>query len=101
MRVLKPGGLLLATLGAARDADWFHEPSRGWCYTEASLRSLFSLAEDIPANYSHYDELLRDLKNCSELRDNLADFYFRSGDNGMPWGKWDPRYQSVGVCKQK
>jgi SAM-dependent methyltransferase len=101
MRVLKPGGLLLATLGAARDADWFHEPSRGWCYSEASLRSLFGLAEEISSNYSHYDELLRDLKNCSELRDNLADFYFRSGDNGMPWGKWDPRYQSVGVCKQK
>ncbi len=29
MRVLKPGGLLLATLGAARDQDWFHEPSHG------------------------------------------------------------------------
>jgi SAM-dependent methyltransferase len=101
MRVLKPGGLMLATLGAARNEDWFHEPSKGWCYTEASLRRIFGLKEDIPTNYSHYDELLRDLHNCSELRDNLADFYFHSGDNGMPWGKWDPLYQSVGVCKQK
>jgi SAM-dependent methyltransferase len=101
MRVLKPGGLLLATLGAARDEDWFHEPSKGWCYTQASLRRIFGFKEDIPTNYSLYDELLRDLHNCSELRDNLADFYFHSGDNGMPWGKWDPRYQSVGVCKQK
>jgi SAM-dependent methyltransferase len=100
-RVLKPGGLLLATLGAARDEDWFHQPSKGWCYTDGSLRHLFRLPEDVPSNYSHYDDLLRDLRNCSELRDNLADFYYHSGDNGMPWGKWDPHYQSVGVCKRK
>jgi hypothetical protein len=35
------------------------------------------------------------------LRDNLASFYGRSGENGMPWGVWDPRYQPVGVCKVK
>jgi SAM-dependent methyltransferase len=101
LRALKPGGYLLATLGAARDEDWFHEPSKGWCYTEASLRHLFLLPDTIPSNYSRYDELLLALKNCSELRDNLADFYYHSGDNGMPWGKWDPQYQSVGICKQK
>ena len=28
-RMLKPGGVLLATLGAARDKDWFHAPSKG------------------------------------------------------------------------
>jgi SAM-dependent methyltransferase len=101
VRVLKPGGLLLATLGAARDENWFHEPSKGWCYTEASLRRLFHLAGSIPSNYSQYDDLLLYLRNCTELRDNLADFYFQSGNNGMPWGKWDPQYQSVGVCKRK
>jgi len=101
VRVLKPGGLLLATLGAARDRDWFHEPSKGWCYTDASLRHYFHLSASIPSNYSQYDDLLFALRNCAELRDNLADFYFRSGDNGMPWGNWDPKYQSVGVCKRK
>lgn len=101
MRVLKPGGLLLATLGAARDRDWFHEPSQGWCYTEASLRKIFGLPADIPTNYSHYDELMAALRDCAELRDHLASFYFRSGDNGMPWGRWDPQYQPVGVCKLK
>ena len=45
MRVLKPGGALLATLGAGRDRDWFHQPSRGWNYTDATLRRLFSLPE--------------------------------------------------------
>ncbi len=101
MRVLKPGGILLATLGAAKEQDWFHQPSRGWCYTEASLRRLFHLNPQVPSNYHRYDELFAALVNCAELRHNLASFYFRSGDNGMPWGKWDPQYQPVGVCKIK
>ena len=101
MRVLKPGGTLLASLNAARDQDWWHEPSKGWCYTEPSLRRLFSLPMHAPSNYAHYDELFADLVGCAELRDNLAAFYFRSGENGMPWGRWDPQYLPVGVCKVK
>ncbi len=101
LRVLKPGGLLLATLGASRDRDWFHEPSQGWCYTEASLCRLFDLSAQTPSNYALYDELFATLKDSDELRLNLADFYFRSGNNGMPWGKWDPQYLPVGVCKTK
>lgn len=101
MRVLKPGGMLLATLGAALDQDWYHTPSAGWCYTEETLQNLFGLLRDVPSNYDQYDALFAELVNCAELRDNLASFYSRSGDNGMPWGKWDPQYQSVGVCKIK
>ncbi len=101
MRVLKPGGLLLATLCAGRDQDWFHQPSAGWCYTDTTLRTLFGLPEDTPSNYAQYDELFASLCNSAELRDNLASFYSRSGENGMPWGKWDPQYQPVGVCKIK
>lgn len=101
LRVLKPGGPLLATLGAARDADWFHEPSQGWCYAEASLRRVFGLSPEAPSNFARFDELFEQLRNCRELRENLAKFYFRSGDNGMPWGKWDPCYQPVGICKIK
>jgi len=101
MRLLKPGGLLLATLGAAKEKDWFHQPSQGWCYSEASLRRIFGLSSDVPSNYQHYDQLFESLCQCAELRDNLASFYFRSGDNGMPWGKWQPQYQPVGICKVK
>ena len=50
MRVLKPGGLLLATLGAAKDQDWFHEPSRGWCYSEGSLRRAFWFPREVHKN---------------------------------------------------
>ena len=101
IRVLKPGGSLLATLGAAPHDDWFHEPSKGWCYSEASLRKAFDFSSEVPSNYSEYDRLMMALVNCQALRDNLASFYFRSGENGMPWGVWDPQYQSVGVCKIK
>jgi SAM-dependent methyltransferase len=100
MRVLKPGAPLLATLGAARDQDWWHGPSSGWCYSEASLRQYFDLPQ-ARSNYDEYDRLMRALRECAELRDNLAGFYFQSGENGMPWGVWDPQYQSVGVCKIK
>ncbi len=101
MRVLKKGGLLLATLGAARDTDWLHKPSHGWCYTEATLRQAFALQPETGSNYTEYDRLFAELVNCAELRDHLADFYFKSGDNGMPWGKWAPEYQTVGVRKVK
>lgn len=101
LRVLKPGGKLIATLAAAKEQDWFHEPSQGWCYTEATLRDIFELPLDCPSNYDKYDELFELLKNCGELKDNLASTYFTSGNNGMPWGVWNPQYQPVGVCKVK
>jgi ubiquinone/menaquinone biosynthesis C-methylase UbiE len=101
MRVLRPGGILLATLGAARDEDWFHQPSQGWCYTSQTLAQLFNLPADTSSNYARFDEIFAALKNCAELRDHLAPFYFQSGNNGMPWGVWDPQYPPVGICKVK
>ncbi|OGO38365.1 MAG: hypothetical protein A2W35_03910 [Chloroflexi bacterium RBG_16_57_11] len=101
MRVLKPGGVLLATLTARVDQDWWHEASSGWCYTDHSLRQLFDLSPDAPSNYERYDELFAALKNCAELREGLASFYFSSDEKGMPGGVWDPQYQPVGVYKIK
>jgi len=101
MRKLKPGGKLLATLCAGQDRDWFHEASQGWCYTDTTLRHLFDLPNDAPSNYDRHNESLVSLRNCAELRDHLAKIYFQSGNNGMPWGKWDPQYQPVGVLKIK
>ena len=101
MRTLKPGRPLLATLTAARDQDWWHEESSGWCYTADSLRDIFELPPETPSNYAEYDQLFNALRDCAELRDNLASFYFNSKNNGMPLGIWDPKYQPVGICKIK
>jgi 2-polyprenyl-3-methyl-5-hydroxy-6-metoxy-1,4-benzoquinol methylase len=101
MRVLKPGGKLIASLTAGRDQDWWHEPSSGWCYTDASLRRLFHLPQSTRSNYAEFDHMLDELRQCVELRDNLAHFYFQSANNGMPLGKWDPQYLPVGVVKIK
>lgn len=101
MRVLKPGSALYATLAAAKDKDWFHDPSDGWCYSEATLRHSFDLSAEVQSNYDQYDTLFEELRSNQELRKNLASFYYRSGNNGMPWGKWDPQYQPVGICKVK
>lgn len=101
LRLLKPGGVLTATLGAAPNEDWYHKSSAGWNYTDNTLRRAFDLAPSVESNYHRYDELHARLRNCAELRTRLADFYYQSADNGMPWGWWAPQYQPVGVCKVK
>ncbi|MFM8319511.1 MAG: methyltransferase domain-containing protein [Chloroflexota bacterium] len=101
MRKLKPGGLLLATLTAGKGQDSWHTPSAGWCYTDVTLRRLFHLPDSAATNYDRYDELFAQLRECAELRDNLAGFYRDANNKGMPGGVWDPQYQPVGVCKIK
>ncbi len=101
LRVLKPGAPLLATLAAARDRDWYHEPSRGWCFTEKTLAATFGLTPQWRSNYSDFEPLFERIRASAELRENLAPMFFESGDNGMPWGIWDPKYQPVGILKWK
>ncbi len=102
MRVTKPGGKLTITVSASQEEDWFHEPSKGWCYSDPGLRKLFRLSPDVPSNYSKKEEYYRKFSvEDNELHKRLAPFYFKSGDNGMPWGKWDPQYQPVGLVKIK
>ncbi len=101
LRVLKPGGMLVASLNASRSEDWWHEASSGWCYSEASLRRWFCLPPELSSNFNRYDEILAEIRANAELRDHLARFYFHSGANGMPWGKWNPQYVPVGVLKIK
>jgi ubiquinone/menaquinone biosynthesis C-methylase UbiE len=100
-RVIKPGGALVATMMAAEENDWWHEPSSGMCYTEASLRRIFGLDPGNPSNFKDYNRIFESINNSTRLRENLARFYFESGDNGMPWGKWDPQYVPVGVYSHK
>jgi SAM-dependent methyltransferase len=101
MRVLVPGGRIVATLGASPSDDWFHEPSRGWCYSEATLRRAFGIDPTVSTNFADYASLLYQYQANEELRARLPALYFRSGSNGMPWGHWDPKYLPVAVAKVK
>ena len=101
MRVLRPSGTLLATLSASRDDDWYHEPSKGWCLTESTLRNDFRMPADTSTNFHEYDLFFSELRKSQVLQEQLAPMYFESGESGMPWGVWDPQYQPVGLRRKK
>jgi len=97
-RALRPGGGMWITVSAARDADWYHEPSKGWCFSEKSLIDLFGLYAP-ESNFADFDRIFALLRQGEGLKERLAPFYFTSGQNGMPWGVWNPQYQPVGVAR--
>ena len=43
--------------------------------------------------------ILDKYRQCSYLKNNLSEFYKKSGNYGMPWGKWYPKYIPVGLSK--
>jgi len=96
----RPGGWHFHTV-AATPADFYHEPSKGWAYSATTARRLWNLAAAAPDNYADYDAIMTDfLRTPNFLERSLAPFYFKSGDNGMPWGRWNPQYLPLGICKQ-
>jgi glycosyltransferase involved in cell wall biosynthesis/MoaA/NifB/PqqE/SkfB family radical SAM enzyme/SAM-dependent methyltransferase len=97
-RVLKPGGPMLITVSAADKEDWYHEQSKGWCFTDTTLTRLFSLQRP-RSNFNLYSRLFRELQSSTHLQQHLDPSYYRSGNNGMQWGRWDPQYQPVGIRK--
>jgi len=101
LRVLKPGGILIATLAAARQEDWYHKPSSAWCYSDSTLRHVFGFRREVPSNYDRYDEILESLRVNKELRESLSTYYFIRSRNAMPWGRWSPPFPPVGVLKVK
>lgn len=99
-RVLAPNGSLNVTISGSLKEDWFHEPSHGWCLSEETVRRVFGLQEYV-TNWADAEELFTALSEGTGLKEHLAGFYFTSGNNGMPWGKWAPEYFPLGVVKCK
>ena len=96
-RALKPAAkFAITTSGTDRDATWFHEPAKGLCFSDSDLQQIFSAALEPGLDAKHVLDLYR--KN-TYLKEHLADFYRQSGQNGMPWGKWDPSYIPVGLWR--
>lgn len=94
-RVLKPGGAMaITTSGTHLTETWLHEPSRGLCFSVADASRIFKGTFESPLAL---DEVLQAYQENVYLRRNLAGFYFKSAENGMPNGLWSPSYIPIGV----
>lgn len=97
-RVLKPSGPMFLTVSAAKEADRFFEPCRGWCFCEKSLRAIFTLP-GVTSNMDCYDEIFASLKRSKDVKKRIHRYYFDNGESGLPWGVYDPQYHPVGIVK--
>ena len=96
-RVLKPNARwAITTSGTENPETWFHKPSQGYCFSSTDLTNRFGAHLKQPKNP---DEILTKYRLSKYLHDNLAESYKKSGNNGMPWGRWDPKYIPVGLSK--
>lgn len=97
-RMCKPEAkIAVTTSGTERKKTWFHHPSKGYCFSEHDLQTVFGAIPEegnYPAN-----EMIGKYRSCLYLKNNLAKFYSKSGKNGMPWGKWNPEYFPLGLAR--
>lgn len=97
-RICKSGAKAAITTSATeQERTWFHSPSKGNCFSVQDLKTIFcALPDDMnqPAI-----EMIEKYRSCNYLENNIAAFYRKSGKNGMPWGKWDPKYFPVGLFR--
>jgi len=98
-RILKDGACMIVTTSAAKGHDWYFKACEGWCFASESLKELFDM-KACDDNYDRYDEFLDKLRNSDVIKKRIARGYFRSGDNGLPWGICEPKYQPVGIVKR-
>lgn len=98
-RVLKKGASMFITTSAAEEKTWWHEPSKGYCYSESELKRLFDFPT-VSSNYTSYKQIFSHIKGSRFLQDKLPSFYFNNPNCGMPDGVWDPTYIPVGIIKQ-
>ena len=95
-RLLSPEAIwAITTSGTERRETWWHAPSQGHCFCESDLEDMFCAA---PRTQKESPNEILDLyRKNSYLRKNLAQFYKKSGNNGMPWGEWNPLYVPCGI----
>lgn len=86
----------ITTSGTEKSETWFHEPSKGNCFSSIDIQKIFGAS---PKGKQNPREILERYKNNSYLRENLAKFYFKSDKYGMPWGKWDPKYIPLAILQ--
>lgn len=99
-RILKKHAPMIITTSATNEASWWHEPSKGYCFSEFELKNIFNLS-DCQSNFKTYKKVLLDIKNSDFLKAKMPSYYINNPNCGMPFGKWDPKYVPVGIIKYK
>ncbi len=95
-RMVKPNGFWAVTTSATdQKKTWYHQQSMGYCFSSGDIASIFGAEA---ANFDKPLDILLKYQNSRYLKDNLAPHYRLSGNNGMPWGKWNPLYLPVGIA---
>ena len=97
-RVLKSKGKMYLTISTALE-DFFHEASYSWVLNEESIVNTYRLKDNYGSNFNRYDEIFSEICQSKRLQQWLASFYYHGDKNGMPYGKWEPAYQPLGVLK--
>ena len=95
LRIMKPDAHWAVTTSAThKDETRFHENSKGLCFSIDDLANFFQAS---PYDTASPEVVLEKYLRSDCLKNNLAYFYRKSGNNGMPWGVWDPQYIPVGM----
>lgn len=98
-RVIKPGAHMIVTTSAAREKDWYHEPSKGWNFIQQTLSKWFGVTDNISYDY---DLTLKHIKSCKKLEHRISEYYKYSTESGLPHGDLTKAaYIPVGIIKQK
>ena len=100
-RILKEKSYLFITTSATNGESWFHEPSKGWCFNESTIKGIFNLKNDCLSNFDTYETIFNNIRNNEFLKNNMPGYYYKNENCGMPLGIWDPKYIPVGIIKQK
>ena len=91
--VKKDAKWAVTTSASCYEEKDYHKPSQCYCFSEEDLAKYFLCETGIGSR----EDTLQEYQNDNLLKDNIAKFYITSGDNGMPWGTWDPKYLPIGI----
>ena len=102
-RILKSDGIMAITTSASKDKDWFHEPSKGWCFGEKTLEEFIEVAgaKNVSSNFVNYDQYMAKLLLSDAMKQRIPSYYIGNFNCGLPNGKYEPEYQPVGIYLEK
>ena len=99
-RILKEGGQQLLTISVA-DKEQYHQESNSYLLNREGVQDTYKLDSDTCRDFDSYEDIFSEFFNDERLKRWMPYIYFQGGNNGMPWGKWDPKYLPAGINLRK